>query len=147
MNKSLWFAALLVPALSACMSETPGPTATTFGASLSGASEVPPNASTGSGGASATLTGDNLTISGTFSGLSGPATVGHIHGPAAKGASAPVVFDLMPANDATAGSGTFSKSFTLTGAQVADLKAGKSYVNVHTAANPGGEVRGQLEAK
>jgi CHRD domain len=145
MHKSIWFTALLVPALSACMSATPS--ATSFSASLSGASEVPPNASTGTGSATATLKGTNLTIDGSYSGLTGAATVGHIHGPAAKGTNAPVLFDLMPVNDATPGSGKFSKSFTLTDAQVADLKAGNYYVNVHTAANAGGEVRGQLEAK
>jgi len=35
---------------------------------------------------------------------------------------------------------------TLTAPQIADLEAGKWYVNVHTAANPGGEIRGQVKS-
>jgi hypothetical protein len=79
-----------------------------------------------------------LTYKVTYSGLTGPATMGHIHGPALPGANAGVVVPF--ANPASPVSGTA----TLTAAQIADLTAGKYYANIHTAANPGGEIRGQI---
>jgi hypothetical protein len=101
---------------------------------------VPPKTSAGVGEAKATLntTTKALTYSVTYSNLTGPATMGHIHGPALPGANAGVVVPF--ANPASPISGTA----TLTDAQMADLQAGKYYVNIHTAANPGGEIRGQL---
>jgi hypothetical protein len=63
----------------------------------------------------------------------------HIHGPAAVGANAGVVVPFKaPVTSPITGTAT------LTDAQMADLEAGKYYANVHTAANPGGEIRGQL---
>lgn len=82
-----------------------------------------------------------LTYNVTYEGLSGPAAAAHIHGPADPGANAPPVVPF--ANAASPISGTA----TLTDAQAADLMAGKYYVNVHTAANRGGEIRGQIVAK
>jgi hypothetical protein len=105
-------------------------------------SEVPPNMTAGSGSATVTLDGDKITWNVTFSGLSGPATAAHIHGPAPAGKNAGVVIWLStkgkPASSPLTGSGT------LTAAQAADLMNGQCYVNVHTAKNPGGEIRGQL---
>ena len=77
----------------------------------------------------------------TYTGLTGPATMAHFHGPALPGANAAVVLPLPGAASPASGEGT------LTAAQVADLMAGKWYINVHTAANPGGEIRGQLVAR
>jgi hypothetical protein len=77
----------------------------------------------------------------TYAGLSGPATAAHFHGPAMPGANAGVV---VPITGALAS--PIKGSAVLTAAQAADLVAGKWYVNVHTAANPGGEVRGQVTA-
>ena len=82
-----------------------------------------------------------LTYNVTYEGLSGPAVAAHIHGPAAPGANGPPVVPF--ANAASPITGTA----TLTDAQAADLAAGKWYVNVHTAANKGGEIRGQITAK
>ena len=62
----------------------------------------------------------------------------HFHGPAEAGKNAPV---MIPFKDAASGA---EGSATLTDAQAADLMAGKLYINVHTAANPGGEIRGQV---
>jgi hypothetical protein len=113
----------------------------TFKADLSGASEVPPVASTGKGSATATLDTATKTLTWTvdYSGLSGPATAAHIHGPAAPGANAGV---LVPFSGDLAS--PIKGSATLTDAQVSDLEAGKWYVNLHTAANKPGEIRGQL---
>ena len=77
----------------------------------------------------------------TYSGLSGPATMAHFHGPAMAGMNAPVVIPFT--NPASAIEG----QATLTPAQAADLMSGKWYANVHTAANPGGEIRGQMLPK
>jgi hypothetical protein len=72
------------------------------------------------------------------SGLSGPATAAHFHSgePGKNGGVAVPI--------AGADKGAFEGSATLTDAQADELLAGKWYVNVHTAANKGGEVRGQV---
>jgi hypothetical protein len=111
-----------------------------LGATLNGATEVPPNTTSGMGTLSATLdTATNqLSWTLTYSGLTGPASAAHFHGPAAAGANAGVVLPF--ANPVSPIEG----KATLTAAQAADLTAGKWYANVHTAANPGGEIRGQV---
>jgi hypothetical protein len=75
----------------------------------------------------------------TYSGLSGPPTAAHFHGPAQPGANAGVAVPIP--NVATSPA---QGSATLTDAQAADLLAGRYYINVHTAANPAGEIRGQV---
>jgi len=112
----------------------------TFKATMNGASEVPAKDTKGHGEATATLDTATKVLSYqiTYSDLTGPATMGHFHGPAAPGANAGVAVPF--ANPASPISGTA----TLTDAQMADLMAGKYYANIHTAANPGGEIRGQL---
>lgn len=110
-------------------------------ATLDAKSEVPPNASAGKG----TMTGNldtatkTLTYTVEYSGLTGPATAGHIHGPADPGANAPPVVPFA-GNLASPIKG----SAALTDAQIADLNAGKYYVNIHTEQNKGGEIRGQI---
>lgn len=118
--------------------------ATYFTGNLSGAQEVPPNGSTATGFGRVTLNAaeDSITASFYWSGLTGNATAGHIHGPAAAGSNGPVVFNMAPAA-ATSGS-VVNATFAVTPTQVADLKAGLWYFNIHTGANPGGEIRGQL---
>jgi hypothetical protein len=113
-----------------------------FTANLTAASEVPPKTSSGFGDLLATLdtTKKELSYTLTFDGLTGPATAAHFHGPAAVGANAGVVVPIGGANPTSPAHGTA----TLTDAQIKDLEAGKWYVNVHTAANPGGEIRGQV---
>ena len=111
-----------------------------FKATLSASTEVPPKNSTGTGDALASLdtATKKLSYTVTYSGLTGPATMGHIHGPAAVGANAGVVVPFASPVTPIIG------SVVLTDAQMADLMAGKYYVNIHTAANPAGEIRGQL---
>ena len=109
-------------------------------ATLDGKSEVPPNASTGTGTADINYdpATKKLTWKLTYSGLSGPATAAHFHGPAEAGKNAGVAVAIP-----NAGTSPAEGSATLTDAQAADLMAGKYYINVHTAANPGGEIRGR----
>jgi len=112
-----------------------------FHATLTGQSEVPPTTTSGSGDVLATLDTKTrkLSYTMTYMGLSGPATAAHFHGPAAAGANAGVVVPIgnNPASP-------ISASATLTDAQIKDLEAGKWYANIHTEANKGGEIRGQL---
>lgn len=111
-----------------------------YKADLKASSEVPPNQSAGTGAMTATYDTDSKKLSwkGTSSGLSGAATAAHFHGPADPGKNAGVAVPITPNTSPLEGSAT------LTDAQAADLQAGRWYVNVHTAANPGGEIRGQL---
>jgi CHRD domain len=110
-------------------------------ARLSPASEVPPVVSSASGSLEGTLNPHSglLTWTVTYADLSGPATGAHFHGPAMAGQNAGVVIPFTGNL-----SSPIKGSATLTEAQQADVKAGRWYVNVHTAANPGGEIRGQL---
>jgi CHRD domain len=131
---------------------TRGQAATTeFKADLKPSSEVPPNTTTGSGSVTATFDSGTKVLSwnGTYSGMSGPVTAAHIHGPAAAGQNAGVVFWISQkaaaqGQPAPPFPSPFSGSATLTDAQASDLMAGLYYVNIHTKANPGGELRGQL---
>ena len=109
-------------------------------ADLKGASEVPPTDSKGSGSVTATFdtASKKLSWKGTVSGLSGPATAAHFHA-GETGKNGGVAVPITGADK-----GAFEGSATLTDAQAEELMAGKWYVNVHTAANKGGEVRGQV---
>lgn len=110
----------------------------TYKATLSGASEVPPVQSSATGSATVKLdtAAKKVTWSVTYTGLT-PAAA-HIHCGAAAGANAGV---SVPLN---AGPSPMNGSGTMTDAQIADLEGGKCYVNIHTATNKGGEIRGQL---
>jgi hypothetical protein len=112
----------------------------TFKANMSGKTEVPPNTTAGSGTVTATYDSDSkkLTWKGSYSGLTGPATAAHFHGPAPAGKNAGVMIPIAPATSPLEGSAT------LNDAQAKALMDGDMYVNVHTAANKGGEIRGQL---
>jgi hypothetical protein len=112
-----------------------------FTAMLTGGEEVPPTDSAGTGSADITWNSDTKELSWTieFSGLSGPATAAHFHGPADPGANADPVVPIEDIESPSEGKAT------LTDEQAADLAAGKWYVNVHTAAHPGGEIRGQVK--
>jgi hypothetical protein len=108
-------------------------------ASMDAKSEVPPTTSKGTGSVTASYdTGSKkLSWKGSYKDLSGPATAAHFHvGEPGKngGVAVPISPNASP----------FEGSATLTDAQAADLTAGKMYVNVHTEANKGGEIRGQL---
>lgn len=126
------------------MTPSTSTSASTMTTRLSGASEVPPVASNASGTVELNLNKqtNELSWTVTYTGLSGPATGAHFHGPAMAGANAGVVVPMTGSLTSPI-RGTAS----LTAAQVADLMAGKWYVNLHTAANPNGEIRGQFPAR
>jgi hypothetical protein len=109
-------------------------------AELKGSNEVPPNTSAATGTAEATLDTDTkfLTYTITYSGLTGPAMGAHFHGPSEAGKNAGIVLPFKTVQSPIQGTAT------LTDSQAADLLAGKWYANIHTAANPGGELRGQM---
>jgi len=113
---------------------------TKFMAMLSGAEEVPPVETGGTGSANVTWNSETKEISWSidFAGLSGPAAAAHFHGPADPGANAGPVITIDDLESPSEGKAT------LTDEQAADLAAGKWYVNVHTEANPNGEIRGQV---
>ena len=117
-----------------------------FKAELNGAREVPPTQSKGTGSLRATLdTGSKtLTWTGSYSGLSGPVTGAHFHGPVSYvGLTSE---QNAPIQVGTPGSlaSPFKGSTTITGAQAKDLMDGRWYFNIHTPANKDGEIRGQI---
>ena len=142
---------------------------TVFKTVLSGANEVPANASAGTGIAFVSLDGNVLFVTVTFSGLTGNTTASHIHCCSAPGVNAGVATAVptFPGFPLGVTSGTYTNSFDLTlassynpafitanggtvaGAQAAftaGLNAGLTYFNIHTNVFPGGEIRGQLQA-
>jgi hypothetical protein len=110
-----------------------------FKADLKGASEVPPTDSAATGTAEVNVDTATKEVKWTiqFSGLTGDATAAHFHGPAAAGENAGPAVDISGKIE--------SGSATLTDAQLADLQAGKLYINIHSAKFPDGEIRGQVE--
>lgn len=137
-------AAALVVSLSGCGLMTPASNMVAFTTQLRGANEVPPNNSSGSGSVDAALNKDTMLLRWkvNYAGMTGPATMAHFHGPAMIGANAGIA--LGWANPVTSG---MEGRATLTAAQAADLMAGKWYANLHTAAFPGGELRGQMTVR
>jgi hypothetical protein len=111
-------------------------------AELKASSEVPAKDSAGTGMVTATLNTETneFTYHVVYSGLTGPVTAAHFHGPADVGVNAKPVVPVKASPIASPIDGTA----TLTADQAKDLLDGKWYFNLHTAANPGGEVRGQV---
>jgi hypothetical protein len=116
-----------------------------FDATLDGAQEVPPVATAGTGKAELHFNERTLTLQWTvtYSGLSGPVTGAHIHGPAGPGQNAGIRIPFTGNLNVSPIRGEAK----LTPQQANELTAGQWYVNLHTAQHPGGEVRGQLRAR
>ena len=115
-----------------------------FKVDMNGAQQVPP-VQTGASG-TADLTYDPatrmLTWTVSYAGLSGPATMAHLHGPATQGKNAPPVIWLSE-KGATVSSPIKGQA-KLTPEQAQQMMGGEWYINVHTQANPNGEIRGQV---
>ena len=146
------FSAFVSAAILAAACGSSGP-ATNFSATLAGANEVPATTSTATGTATFTLSGTTVNYTVTYTGLSGAAKSSHLH-VGSTTVAGPVVVAFSP--PATA-SDTFSGSFTQADIKaqtspvintlddlLVQMRAGNTYANIHTAANPGGEIRGQL---
>ena len=126
--------------------------AETFTASLDGANAVPPVTGAGTGSATVTISDDGQSVSWdvSYSGLTGDPAAGHIHFAAAN-ANGPVMIPFATVT-ATGTTGTFNAADYAGGeglpadwaGVLAAIRGGNAYVNIHTAANPGGEIRGQL---
>jgi hypothetical protein len=108
--------------------------------SLRGANEVPPVTTSASGSGTVTIK-DDRSVSAKITVTGMTATAAHIH-EAAAGSNGPVIVPFTKTSDNTFEAPAGAK---LTDAQYASYKAGKLYVNVHSAANPGGEIRAQLK--
>jgi PKD repeat protein len=113
----------------------------TFSATLAGAEETPPNESTATGTAAATLGSDGtLSYSVNSTGFATPFRAAHVHhgGP---GVAGPILFAI---ECSPAGTSCTGVSPPLGAAERTALLAGNTYFNLHTDAYPGGEIRGQL---
>lgn len=112
-----------------------------FSTQMTGANEVPAVGTNGTGKIDAVLDKNTNLFRWklSYTGLSGAARAGHFHGPAAIGANAGVAVSF-----GSTVSSPMEGQVTLTPVQAADLLAGKWYANIHTAAHPGGEIRGQM---
>jgi len=108
--------------------------------SLTGANEVPPVTTSASGSGTVTIKDDH-SVAAKITATGMTATAAHIH-EAAAGQNGPVIVPFTKTSDNTFEAPAGAK---LTDAQYASYKAGKLYVNVHSAQHPGGEIRAQLK--
>ena len=156
-GKALMAFIAAVGATTACESTTEAKI--TYKATLAGTQEVPPVTSSGTGTWTATLDQSTnvLTYELIYQGLGTAATMAHIHGPAAAGVNASVLVDfatggrVLTLGTTGSGGGTINLAATsvITATVSGDslrklLDSGNAYVNVHTATNGGGEIRGQI---
>jgi hypothetical protein len=115
-----------------------------FQVQLSGKQQVPVVQTQGNGTANMTYNPATraMTWSITYSGLSSPVTMAHIHGPAASGKNGPVEIWLTEKGHAVGK--TIKGHATLNKKEAQQLAAGDLYINVHTKDHPAGEIRGQV---
>ena len=115
----------------------------TFTASLNGAQEPSTSTATGTGFVFLNAAQDQITVDLSWTGLTSGAVAGHIHGPAAPGANASVLFPFTNVPATTSGS-IPEQTFAVTPVEVADLQNGLLYFNIHTLDFSRGEIRGQI---
>lgn len=140
--------------------------AVTYKSVLSGANEVPPNASPATGEATIVIDGDLLTLTTSFSGLLAPTTVAHIHCCTAPTGGVATQVPSFPGFPSGVTAGSYSQTFDLSLAStfnpsfvfgypnletaklafLTGLADGTAYLNIHTSAFPGGEIRGSFSA-
>lgn len=115
-----------------------------YGGSLSGAQEAPPVATAGTGDAEVRFDPRSGLIHWrvTHTGLSGPVTGAHIHGPAGPGQNAGIVIPFGNTN-----ANPITGQVRIAPEQLGQLSSGQWYVNLHTARHPAGEVRAQLRPR
>jgi len=114
----------------------------TFMTVINGAQETPPTTSdvTGNGILTFDKKTDTLCYYVSYVGpLASGETAAHIHGPAEPGVAGPVVLPLVPSSNKTACVVVSSPPF-----DKHDLEKNRYYVNIHSNAFPGGEIRGQI---
>jgi hypothetical protein len=122
-----------------------------FTATMNGAQETPPVNTAATGSATFINNGSSIAYTFTASGLSGDPTAAHIHF-APVGVKGPIVVPLTVAPGPAAGSATGTGSFDNTGVTggftvndvLVTMRNGGAYINIHTAQNPNGEIRGQI---
>ncbi len=136
------------PTDTATATNTPTPTPTCYTVTtLTGAEEVPPNGSTGTGTGTVFVNAAHtqITVTLSWAGLSSNATAAHIHGPAAPGSNAGVLFGMSGLPSSPTGSiSPSSQTFSITPAQLTQFQNGLFYWNVHSNTIPTGEIRGQI---
>lgn len=121
-----------------------------FMADLTGAAEVPAVETEAMGMAAVTVDTEAMTVTWTLAhqGLSGDPVAGHFHGPASAEETAPPVVDLTVDAEETEGEAVpadiAAGSSAITEEGLQQLRDGMWYVNIHTEANPDGEIRGQV---
>ncbi len=153
-------ATLLAGASAIAIAQTPAPatpedpfvteTTATHHAELTGANEVPAVTTAATGEAWILIDPQNNSVRWyvTYEGLTGPATGAPIHGPAGEGENADVIIDLGTGDTVDRYNSPIEGETTgLTAEQIAQAEAGQWYVNIHTEANPAGEIRGQVVVK
>ena len=107
---------------------------------MSGDQEVPAVTTAAKGSGTVTI-GDDMSVKGSISTTGVAGTAAHIH-MAAAGKNGPVIVPMTKSGDA---GWTFAPDAKLNADQMKAFKAGDLYINVHSAANPNGEIRGQLK--
>ena len=119
----------------------------TFTVLLSGGQEVPAVSTGARGSGTVSIDGNMLSIHVKYEGLESDFTAAHIHGPAGAGANAGVLFGLSGTDlhqPIDANSGMFTGSMEVSDETIQAIQAGEAYINIHTAGNGGGEIRGQI---
>jgi hypothetical protein len=145
-------AAIVIVAASCGDDNGTGPTSKTYVANLSPANEVPPKTTAGTGVATFVDNGDVINWTLALTNMTG-VTASHIHGPAAAGVNAGIMINLFIPNVATPTVNGVVAQGTITNANNTNVSLdslrvlfnnGNAYVNVHTSANGGGEIRDQV---
>jgi hypothetical protein len=140
-------AALLVLAFTSCKTKTEDDLIVRSGLPMTAAQETPATTSTATGTIDVVYNKASKTLNYTvkWQGLTGNVVGFHIHGLAAKGFPAGIFQNFSGYPTGTSGTFTGTLYFDEVAAKENDLLHGMYYINIHTAANTAGEIRGQIE--